>query len=275
MTAFGLVDGRKLSIKSTVEIMEPIKNLTVYQLVKSDTTTTLIKDQFIEKHPAYEPIILFANVSSGWPINYTFTVVGPGPDTVRHDYKDLITISLPNAGEWKINVLAENGISSERYTITVGVIGGCESSVEVYDRRKKTEPFQTYLGNDIRINTHEVFYNDSCAEPKVCWKYNWTLYDVTRQVPSTVDYEKHKKFFYIERGLINVPGLYKVEMTAVCNETQSDDKTYFNLTASDPVPIILGKVFELILFLLMVVGGGERIRLSTALNLYSLIFLPY
>jgi hypothetical protein len=253
--------------------MEPIKNLTVY-LVKSDTTTTLIKDQSIEKHSAYEPIILFANVSSGWPITYTFTVDEHVSDTVTHD-KDRITISLPNAGEWKINVLAENGISSEGYTITVDVIGGCEPSVEVYDRRKRNEPFQTYLGNDIRINTHEVFYNDSCAEPKDCWKYNWTLYDVTRQVPSTVDYEKHKKFFYIERGLINVPGLYKVEMTAVCNETQSDDKTYFNLTASDPVPIILGKVFELILFLLMVVGGGERIRLSTALNLYSLIFLPY
>ena len=257
MTAFGIVDGRKLSIKSTVEIMEPIKNLTVYQLVKSDTTTTLIKDQFIEKHSAYEPIILFANVSSGWPITYTFTVDEHVSDTVTHD-KDRITISLPNAGEWKINVLAENGISSENYTITVDVIGDCESSVEIYDRREVGEPFQTYLGNDIRINTHEVFYNDSCAEPKGCWKYNWTLYDVNnaRQVPPTVDYEKHKKFFYIERGLINVPGLYRVEITAVCNETQSDDKTYFNLTASDPVPIILGKVFELILFLLMVVGGG-------------------
>ncbi|CAB4002265.1 Hypothetical predicted protein, partial [Paramuricea clavata] len=218
--------------------MEPIKNLTIYQ-VKSGTTT-LIKDQFIEKHSAYERIILFANVSSGWPITYTFTVVGHGSDSVTHD-KDRITTSLPNAGEWKIDVLAKNGISSENCTITVDVIDGCEPSVKIYDGRTEKKPFQTYLGNDIRFNTEEVVQNDSCAEPKCSWKYNWTLYDVNNadEVPSTVNYEKHKKFFYIERGQINVPGLYKVEMTAVCNETRSDGVTYFNLTANDPVPIIL------------------------------------
>ncbi len=239
-------NNRTLNINSTVEIMQPIFNLTImYQ--GPDGSEALTEANSTKEHRADKPIILTAKVSLGWPVDYTFKVYEPKkkqPTTVQNGNSN-ITIKTSRGGVWRIDIWAKNKINSENRTITITVIDGCESRVEIYDRRTDTEPFKTNLGSDIRINTEEVWHNKSCPKPQYhCWNYTWTLYPSGENLTGV--YEPHKKYIFIEKGGIK-PGKYRAEMVAVCNETNRTnnrivDKTHFEVEASDPVAIILGKV---------------------------------
>ena len=247
MIAFSGVLNSSIRINSSVVIMQAIENLTLYQ-VNTDKNITRIEGNYsIDKHRPEKQIHLRADVSSGWPVHYEFTVEEPG-NTRRENGKTDIIIPAPlRGGKWKITAIAENDISSQNFSITINVIFTCDSRIEIYDRRPKNDPFRTKLGSDIRINTDEKLYNDNCSTPRYgCWSYTWRLYNESGQTPSGVQYERHEKFFSVRKGDIKETGLYRVEIVAVCNDSKrevntSTDESYFKVEASDPVAIILGK----------------------------------
>ena len=237
MIAYSLHGNKTLRINSTVEIMSPVKNLTVYQ-EKSNSFKLISNASLIKKH-IEEPIKLRAEVSSGSPVKYTFTMKGPEGQTSEHSGNRL-SYSLTQAGLWKIDVVANNSISNDKRTFEVEVIGRCESTIEIYDKRDKTNPFITNLGNDIRINSDEKFYDESCPSSVNCWRYNWTLHKDDKNPMN--QHEQSSTYFFVNKRTLSV-GFYRLNLVAVCNGTaRSEHTTYFKVDSSNPVAIITGKM---------------------------------
>ena len=242
VTAFSsLVNNNKLTINSTVEVMSLIQNLTVY----GDDGRPM-NGSLIENHPPGTPMKLHANVTSGWPVQYAFyTIYKDGEKNKVHDSSSEYTFKPDKGGRWNITVEARNRLNSKTFTVEVDVINGCESTMEIYDRRKKVNPFITNSANDIRFNTEEKFYSKNCPSLGYnCWTFNWTLHENGQQLSNFP--KQHKlKYFFIEKGGIK-PGKYKAKLHAMCNETnrtnaENERETYFTVEALEPVAIILGK----------------------------------
>lgn len=221
--------------------MTPIQNLAVYN------DGVPMDGSAIEKYPPGEPMNLHANVSSGWPVNYTFYTIYKDREINRKDSSEY-TFNPDKGGRWKIVVNASNRLSYENFTVEVDVINSCESTIKIYDRREKENPFRTNLANDIRFNTEEIFYNKNsknCSSLEYnCWTFNWTLhYENDRQER---DFPvQHKKFFFSKKGVIK-PGSYKAKLYAMCNKTnrtsaEIEEETYFKVEPLDPIAIISGK----------------------------------
>ena len=224
--------------------MSRIQNLTV------SLDGSPMNGSLIENHPPGTPMKLQASVSSGWPVQYTFyTKYRDGKKTKVHDSSCNYTFNPQQGGLWTIIVEARNRLrdSNETFTVEVDVINGCESTMEIYDRRKKVNPFITNSANDIRFNTEEKFYSRNCSSLGYnCWTFNWTLYNESDQ--QVLDFSQDKKHFFIGKGKIK-PGKYQAKLHAMCNETnrtnaESKDETYFTVETLKPVAIILGKYLQ-------------------------------
>ena len=237
-----------LTIDTVVEIMSRIQNLTVY----GDGQALNASKSFFENYPPGKAMKLHANVSSGSPVHYTYIVHGNDVKEGSVDHGPDYTFDPPVGGLWRIVVVAKNDLNYENYTLKIDVVNGCESETKIYDRRKKEEPFNTTLANDIRFSTEEEFYSNNCSSlGYYCWTFNWTLYyqDETR-VPNFL--VQHKNYFFIEKGRIE-PGRYIAKLNAMCNETnrtspRNDDETYFDVVALDPVAVISGKGLQYFIY---------------------------
>ena len=228
--------------------MSRIQNLTVYR----DGHALNASNSSFENYPPRKAMRLHASVSSGWPVQYDYTVyrndVQEDPVHRGFDY----TFIPPVGGLWRIVVVAKNDLNYENYTLEIDVVNGCESETKIYDRRKKEKPFKTTLANDIRFSTEEKFYSNNCSSlGYYCWTFNWTVYYQNEMRVPNVSVQ-HKNYFFIKKGQIE-PGRYIAKLNAMCNETnrtspENDDKTYFDVEALNPVAVISGKGLQYFIY---------------------------
>ena len=245
VSAYGLVEDSKLTINSIVEIMSPIQNLSVNITHDGKNTVVTETHYFIDKHRAGKPIYFKASVASGWPVIYNFTVKKAEASDKMTKMSLLLNggdITPDVVGFWNVSIVARNVISKKSCAISIEVQSSCEPRVEIIHRRPKEKPLKINRSFDIRIKTQILWYNESCRSSETSCFHNWTLYYFNQSEKAAL--KQKQNLFFVKGGKLR-PGIYQLNLVAVCNDTQiyckSFDETFLHVEAIGPVAVTKGK----------------------------------
>lgn len=238
VTALSKYFHTNLSINSSIEVFERIRNLTLWQ-IKEGQVIRLSKD--LQGHFSHQPLRIRANVSSGTSVTFNFSKPGTLISWFEASFK------FDSGGDREITVTALNKISQLNKTLRVIVVEECGSQMSILDKRAEGEPLRTTRGYELKFSVEEIRLKNysACNQPASC---NWTFFwELSKKVLSEYKLDKmynNSPVFFIEKGTLDV-GLYKVVLKAFCNDSERSNKssfsqTYFKIELTKPVALISG-----------------------------------
>ncbi|XP_046856469.1 uncharacterized protein LOC124449577 isoform X2 [Xenia sp. Carnegie-2017] len=159
ITAFGLVERRKLNISSSVKILQRIAGLTLYQVDSNAKIRPIFESGLIENEFFGQRLTLFTNVSAGSDVEYTWEIKTDGEtnDDVHKTINGSIMNFTPDTGGlWEVIVTANNDLNNESASVNFTISYNCETAA-FYDPSKSfLSTFENEIRNSVNTSSSDI-----------------------------------------------------------------------------------------------------------------------